>query len=106
MQGLWTSCRRLIFGFVTPNDREPEAKDSRNLMGTVTCFRISAVVAGFRDYDTFAVSVNPTKAPSTKEDHLSSILFGGYYGTQYRVRLYPPFGVYCGRTRVRHTDVS
>ena len=24
---------------------------------------------------------------------LSSILFGGYYGTQYRVRLYPPPGV-------------
>ena len=24
--------------------------------------------------------------------HKSSILFGGYYGTQYRVRFYPPFG--------------
>ena len=23
---------------------------------------------------------------------VSSILFGGYYGTQYRVRLYPAFG--------------
>ena len=27
-------------------------------------------------------------------ENLSSILFGGYYGTQYRVRLCPPFGVY------------
>ena len=34
-----------------------------------------------------------SQVPNPLLFQLSSILFGGYYGTQYRVRLYPPPGV-------------